>query len=215
MLLILAGAWLALGLLEARQDLQVGGGGVRSELARPRPPGRPARISRRQAVRAAERSLEVAATVPDRRELRIVANLPLLSRNADDTRRLLAELAAELERTRGPRPAWLTASEHLRYGGPERPLSCPTKVILCPNTPSNPPRPCSSWPPPAQPAGPAGHPAHGRDDEQDRGLAALRAPTTLAWTDEIPSLRRVQRAETVGALLKSVASFGIWTLAGP
>jgi hypothetical protein len=29
-----------------------------------------------------------------------VAHLPLLSRNADDTRRLLAELTAELERTR-------------------------------------------------------------------------------------------------------------------
>jgi small-conductance mechanosensitive channel len=48
----------------------------------------------------------------------------------------------------------------------------------------------------------------------DGGLAALRAPTALARTGEIPSLRRVQRAETVGALLKSVASFGIWTLAG-
>jgi moderate conductance mechanosensitive channel len=48
----------------------------------------------------------------------------------------------------------------------------------------------------------------------DGGLAALRAPTALARTGELPSLRRVQRAETVGALLKSVASFGIWTLAG-
>ena len=48
---------------------------------------------------------------------------------------------------------------------------------------------------------------------EDRGLAALRAPTALARTGEIPSLRRVQRAETVGALLASVASFGIWTLA--
>ena len=48
----------------------------------------------------------------------------------------------------------------------------------------------------------------------DGALAALRAPAALARTGEIPSLRRVQRAETVGALLKSVASFGIWTLAG-
>ena len=48
---------------------------------------------------------------------------------------------------------------------------------------------------------------------EDSGLAALRAPTVLARTGEIPSLRRVQRAETVGALLASVASFGIWTLA--
>ena len=49
---------------------------------------------------------------------------------------------------------------------------------------------------------------------EDRGLAALRPPSALARTGEIPSLRRVQRAETVGALLKSVASFGIWSLAG-
>jgi moderate conductance mechanosensitive channel len=48
---------------------------------------------------------------------------------------------------------------------------------------------------------------------EDGGLAALRAPTALARTGEMPSLRRVQRAETVGALLKSVASVGIWTLA--
>jgi moderate conductance mechanosensitive channel len=49
---------------------------------------------------------------------------------------------------------------------------------------------------------------------EDRGLAALRPPSALARTGEIPSLRRVQRAETVGALLKSVASFSIWSLAG-
>jgi moderate conductance mechanosensitive channel len=48
---------------------------------------------------------------------------------------------------------------------------------------------------------------------EERGLAALRAPSALARTGEIPSLRRVQRAETVGALLASVASFAIWTLA--
>jgi moderate conductance mechanosensitive channel len=48
----------------------------------------------------------------------------------------------------------------------------------------------------------------------DGGLAALRAPAALARTGEIPSLRRAQRAETVGSLLASVASFGIWTLAG-
>jgi small conductance mechanosensitive channel len=48
----------------------------------------------------------------------------------------------------------------------------------------------------------------------DRALAAINLPSALARTGEIPSLRRVQRAETVGALLKSVASVGIWTLAG-
>jgi hypothetical protein len=101
-LLILAGAWLALGLLEARRDLQVGAAAVRSEPATAETAWAAGQDDQAvQAVRAAERSLEAAATVPDRRELRIVANLPLLSRNADDTRWLLAELAAELERTRG------------------------------------------------------------------------------------------------------------------
>src|SRR5215216_7551234 len=93
---------LALGLFEARRDLQVGAAAVRSELASAETAWAAGQDDQAaQAVAAAERSLEVAATVPDRRELRIVANLPLLSRNADDTRRLLAELAAELERTRG------------------------------------------------------------------------------------------------------------------
>jgi hypothetical protein len=101
-LLIVAGAWLALGLLEARRDLQVGAAAVRSELATAATAWAAGQDDRAvRAVRAAERGLEVAATVPDRRELRVVADLPLLSRNADDSRRLLAELAAELERTKG------------------------------------------------------------------------------------------------------------------
>jgi hypothetical protein len=101
-LLILAGAWLALGLFEARRDLQVGAAAVRSELATAETAWAAGHDDQAaQAVAAAERSLEVAATVGDRRELRVVARLPLLSRNADDSRRLLAELRAELERTRG------------------------------------------------------------------------------------------------------------------
>jgi hypothetical protein len=101
-LLILAGAWLALGLFEARRDLQVGTAAVRSELATAETAWAAGHDDQAaQAVAAAERSLEVAATVPDRRELRLVARLPLLSRSADDSRRLLAELRAELERTRG------------------------------------------------------------------------------------------------------------------
>jgi hypothetical protein len=101
-LLILAGAWLAFGLLEARRDLQVGAAAVRAELAAAQAAaaaGQDAEAG--QAVRAAERSLEVAAAVPDRRELRIVAHVPVLAAGVDDTRRLLAELAAELERARG------------------------------------------------------------------------------------------------------------------
>jgi small-conductance mechanosensitive channel len=49
---------------------------------------------------------------------------------------------------------------------------------------------------------------------EDRGIAALRAPRALARTGELPTVRRLQRAETVGALLASIASFAIWVLAG-
>jgi hypothetical protein len=79
-LLLVAGAWLAFGLLEARQDLLVGAAGVRTELARAEAAlerGRPAEAG--AAMQAARRSLEVAAAVPDRRELRVAARLPVLS----------------------------------------------------------------------------------------------------------------------------------------
>jgi small conductance mechanosensitive channel len=49
---------------------------------------------------------------------------------------------------------------------------------------------------------------------EERGIASLRAPRALARTQELPSLRRLQRAETIGALLASIASLTIWSLAG-
>ena len=49
---------------------------------------------------------------------------------------------------------------------------------------------------------------------EQRRLASLRAPKALARTQELPSLRRLQRAETIGALLASIASLAIWSLAG-
>jgi small-conductance mechanosensitive channel len=49
---------------------------------------------------------------------------------------------------------------------------------------------------------------------EQRRLASLRAPKALARTQELPSLRRLQRAETIGALLASIASLTIWSLAG-
>jgi Protein of unknown function (DUF4012) len=85
------GGWLALGLVEARQDLLVGAAGVRDELARAEAAlaaGRPDEAG--AAVQAAERSLQVAAAVPERRELRVAARLPVLSGGIADTRRLLA-----------------------------------------------------------------------------------------------------------------------------
>ncbi|HEX6673550.1 MAG TPA: mechanosensitive ion channel family protein [Actinomycetes bacterium] len=47
-----------------------------------------------------------------------------------------------------------------------------------------------------------------------RRLSHLRAPRALATSEELPSLRRSQRAETLGALLKSIANFVIWVTAG-
>jgi hypothetical protein len=94
-LLVLAAAWLALGLLEARRDLLVGVDAVRTELGRAEASlvrGRPAEAG--AAVQAARRSLQVAATVPDRPELRVAAHLPLLSGGVRDTRHLLAAAAA-------------------------------------------------------------------------------------------------------------------------
>ena len=106
--------------------------------------------------------------------------------------------------------------EHLRYGGRERPLSHPLKGDRLLDYAIEPTTALliliAAWV-----ANRLVRRAIGRmvaSMSEDRGLAALRAPTALARTGEIPSLRRVQRAETVGALLKSMASLGIWTLAG-
>jgi hypothetical protein len=96
--LLLAGGWLMLGLLQARQDLLVGAAGVRDELARAEVAltrGRPEDAE--AAVQAAERSLAVAAAVPERPEMRVAARLPVLSGGIADTRRLLAAAAGLTE----------------------------------------------------------------------------------------------------------------------
>jgi moderate conductance mechanosensitive channel len=53
-------------------------------------------------------------------------------------------------------------------------------------------------------------------DRVQRRIGSLRdlTPRALHSTGEMPSLRRVQRAETIGALLASIASFAVWLLAG-
>ena len=92
--LVVAGGWLGLGLVEARQDLLVGAAGVRDELARAEAAlerGDPEEAE--AAVQAAQRSLQVAAAVPDRREVRVAARLPVLAGGIADTRRLLAAAA--------------------------------------------------------------------------------------------------------------------------
>ena len=110
---VLAGAWLALGLLEARRDLLVAGSAVRAELTAAEAAlerGQPAEAA--AAVQAAERSLAVAAAVPDRRELRVAARLPLLSRGAGDTRHLLAAAAG----LTGAGDRAVAVAAHLRRG---------------------------------------------------------------------------------------------------
>jgi hypothetical protein len=90
-LVVLAGAWLALGLVEARRDLQVGAAGVRAELTAAETALADGRTEEAAArVRAARSSLEVTAAVPDRPELRVAARLPGLAGGVADTRRLLA-----------------------------------------------------------------------------------------------------------------------------
>jgi hypothetical protein len=92
--LVLVGGWLGLGLVQARQDLLVAAAGVRDELARTEAAllrGQPDEAG--AAVQAAERSLAVAAAVPERPEVRVAARLPLLSGGVADTRRLLAATA--------------------------------------------------------------------------------------------------------------------------
>ena len=110
---VLAGAWLALGLFDARRDLQVGGSAVRAELTAAEAAlerGQPAEAA--AAVQAAERSLAAAATVPDRRELRVAASLPLLSGGVRDTRHLLAAAAG----LTGAGDRAVAVAAHLRPG---------------------------------------------------------------------------------------------------
>ena len=111
--LVVAGGWLGLGLVEARQDLLVGAAGVRDELARAEAAlerGEPEEAE--AAVQAAQRSLQVAAAVPERREVRVAARLPVLAGGIADTRRLLAA-AAGLTRA-GERA--VAVAPHLRAG---------------------------------------------------------------------------------------------------
>jgi hypothetical protein len=112
-LLVLAGAWLGFGLLEARQDLLVGAAGVRDELARAEAAlGRGRAAEAGAAVEAARRSLEAAAVVAERRELRAAARLPLLSGGVEDMRRLLAAAAAMT----GAGDRAVAVATHLRPG---------------------------------------------------------------------------------------------------
>lgn len=93
--LLLAGGWLALGLLEARQELALIGGSVRSDLTRAEAALRRGDLGvARAALRDASRSIEVADAVTERAPFRVAARLPLLSGSARDAGHLLSATTA-------------------------------------------------------------------------------------------------------------------------
>jgi small-conductance mechanosensitive channel len=55
----------------------------------------------------------------------------------------------------------------------------------------------------------------GMGRKTERKLSSLRehAPAALLKSDETASLRAAQRAESIGALLRSIAAFAVWTVA--
>jgi Protein of unknown function (DUF4012) len=112
-LLLLGGGWLALGLMEARDDLRTAASGFRTELTRAEAAlrrGDP--DAARAAVRAADRNLDVADAVTARRPMRVAARLPLLAGGVADADHLLAA-ARNLTRA-GDRA--VAVSTHLQSG---------------------------------------------------------------------------------------------------
>jgi moderate conductance mechanosensitive channel len=55
-----------------------------------------------------------------------------------------------------------------------------------------------------------------RGERVQKRLGSIRdhTPAALLDTGQVPTLRSVQRAETIGALLRSIASFSVWVIAG-
>ena len=110
---VAVGAWLALGLLQAREDLRVEAAGLRSELVKAH-----AAVSRgdpaaaKTAIGAASRDLDAAEAVTARRPMRVAARLPLLDRSVSDLEHLLA--AARNLTTAADRA--VAVSDHLRSG---------------------------------------------------------------------------------------------------
>jgi Protein of unknown function (DUF4012) len=112
--LVLAGGWLALGLLEARQELRVIVESVRSDLTRAEDALRRGDLGGAEAaLRDASRSVEVADAVMKRPPFRVAARLPLLSGGARDAGHLLSA-TGELVRA-GDRAVLLAG--HLQPGG--------------------------------------------------------------------------------------------------
>jgi uncharacterized protein DUF4012 len=111
--LAVAGGWLGLGLLKAREDLRSSASGYRNELAKAEAAlrrGDPA--AARAAIGAASRNLDGAEAVTARRPMRVAAHLPLLSSGVSDANHLLA--AARNLTAAGDRG--IAVSTHLQSG---------------------------------------------------------------------------------------------------
>jgi hypothetical protein len=88
---VVAGGWLALGLLQAREDLGVEAIGLRTDLTRAQAAlrrGDP--DAAKTAIRAASRDLDAAEAITARRPMRVAARLPILGGGVYDVRHLLA-----------------------------------------------------------------------------------------------------------------------------
>ena len=89
--LVAAGSWLALGLLDARRDLRAGASGFRTELTKAEGAlrrGDPAAAT--TAIQAASRDLDTTEETMARRPMRVAARLPLLGNSVGDASHLLA-----------------------------------------------------------------------------------------------------------------------------
>jgi Protein of unknown function (DUF4012) len=88
---VVGGAWLALGLLQARADLAAEAVGLRTQLTKAEAAlrrGDPDAAS--TAIQVASRNLDVAESITARRPMRVAAHLPVLGGDVSDVRHLLA-----------------------------------------------------------------------------------------------------------------------------
>jgi hypothetical protein len=88
---VVVGAWLALGLLQAREDLRVEAAGLRNELVKAHTAlGRGDPAAAKTAISTASRNLDAAEAITTRRPMRVAARLPVLGGGVSDVEHLLA-----------------------------------------------------------------------------------------------------------------------------
>jgi hypothetical protein len=88
---VVAGGWLALGLLQAREDLGIEAVGLRTDLTKAQAALRRGDPDAAQtAIRAASRDLDAAEAITARRPMRVAARLPVVGSGVRDVTHLLA-----------------------------------------------------------------------------------------------------------------------------